>query len=108
MLKIAQKDLEDKKKYRRKVQKRALLLANYVMKEDNNDLENDQQSEVKSEAEDRKCKVCFEKYDDDHPEAAIFPCGHKSCYNCLTSLTQKICPICRAEFTGDKILKLYS
>ncbi|CAG5085965.1 Oidioi.mRNA.OKI2018_I69.PAR.g11066.t2.cds [Oikopleura dioica] len=54
-----------------------------------------------------KCKVCFELYDDDHLQAAVSPCGHKACFQCLSSLPQKTCPTCRADFTADQILKLF-
>ncbi|CBY18623.1 unnamed protein product [Oikopleura dioica] len=113
--------LDEKKKWRKTVQKRALFLANEAMKEDNSDLEDsdyepeDGESEAAEEADEEhefllekmSCKVCMEKFDDEHPEATIIPCGHKSCFHCLSSLPNKACPTCRAEFTMENVYKLY-
>ena len=53
------------------------------------------------------CKVCFFHFDDERPEAALTSCGHKACVPCLDALQPKTCPICRAEFTEEQILKLF-
>ena len=53
------------------------------------------------------CKVCMEKFDDEHPEATIIPCAHKFCFKCLSSLPQKNCPNCRARFTMKNVYKLH-
>jgi len=127
-------DLSDKKKWRKKVQKRALLVATKAMKEDNSDLENeieaengDRNSDQQTDTNKETCTVCFEIYGvGDRQKSAIFPCGHQACYGCLSSLPprcpslaigfppgldtllpQKSCPTCRADFTDDKILKLF-
>ncbi|CAG5105019.1 Oidioi.mRNA.OKI2018_I69.chr1.g1762.t1.cds [Oikopleura dioica] len=107
----ADQELECVKVFRRKVQKRSLFLTKETMKDDNPDL--DTTDEVKLVPEEKevneklRCKVCFETYDEEHPQAAVIPCGHKACLNCLSSLPQKNCPTCRAEFTDDKIFKLF-
>jgi len=109
--------LGEKKKWRKTVQKRALFLANEAMKEDNSDLadetdedemENRKKRKIDEEEADKlTCKICFEKYDNEHIEATIIPCGHKSCFQCLSSLTPKNCPTCRARFTKRNLYKLY-
>ncbi|CAG5108325.1 Oidioi.mRNA.OKI2018_I69.chr1.g3742.t1.cds [Oikopleura dioica] len=104
--KNAEDELGKKKAWRKKVQKRSVVLTKHAMKEDNSDLVNSEDDNNESK-EKPKCKVCFENYSEDRPEAAIFPCGHKACFICLSSLPQKTCPTCRAAFTADKILKLY-
>ncbi|CBY15273.1 unnamed protein product [Oikopleura dioica] len=91
-------ELEKKKKWRKTVQKRFLFVAKIAAEEDNSDLDHTEES----------CKVCFEKFgEDDCQKAAIIPCGHQACFGFLSSLPQKSCPTCRAEFTDDKILKLF-
>jgi len=99
----ARKELNDKKKWRRLVQKRTLFMTSIEMEKDDADLEK------KIKADDSgKCVVCFEIYGEgDRQKSAIFPCGHQACFGCLTSLPQKSCPTCRADFTDDKILKLF-
>jgi len=112
------RSLGEKKKWRKTVQKRALFLANEAMKEDNSDLEADETDEKEienrkkrkmddEEADKLTCKVCLEKYDNEHIEATIIPCGHKSCFQCLSSLPRKNCPTCRARFTKRNLYKLY-
>ncbi|CAG5099708.1 Oidioi.mRNA.OKI2018_I69.XSR.g16646.t1.cds [Oikopleura dioica] len=104
------KELEKKKIWRKKVQKRSVLLTKHAMKEENSDLESsDELVEVDGEKENKKlkCKVCFELFDDEHREAVLTTCGHKACFKCLSSLPQKTCPTCRADFTEDKILKIF-
>ena len=67
-----------------------------------------EQTDTAQENDDNNCKVCLGRYGgDDCKRAAVTPCGHQSCFKCLSSLPEKICPSCRAEFTVDKILKLY-
>ncbi|CAG5091529.1 Oidioi.mRNA.OKI2018_I69.PAR.g13104.t1.cds [Oikopleura dioica] len=112
----AKEKLEEKKAWRKKVQKRALVLAEDAMKEDNRDLDDEDDSEdedceeeeFEEEKDAYKCKVCFEFFDDEHQEAAIYPCGHKACFNCLSSLQPMVCPICRAPFAPRSILKLFN
>ncbi|CAG5113278.1 Oidioi.mRNA.OKI2018_I69.chr2.g7397.t1.cds [Oikopleura dioica] len=107
----AYEELQKIKEWRRKVQKRSLVLTKNAMKEDNNLEDSTDESDknlVKDEPDDKlKCKVCFEIFCDEHPEALVIPCGHRACFNCLSSLPQKTCPSCRAEFTEDKIFKIY-
>ncbi|CAG5089002.1 Oidioi.mRNA.OKI2018_I69.PAR.g12045.t1.cds [Oikopleura dioica] len=53
------------------------------------------------------CKVCLETYNGkDHQECTL-QCGHRSCFKCLAGLFQKFCPVCRAAFKDDQIIKLY-
>ena len=60
------------------------------------------------EDDDNSCKVCFEKYDKiECLRATVIPCGHQSCFTCLSSLPAKNCPTCRAEFTDENLFKLY-
>ncbi|CBY16286.1 unnamed protein product [Oikopleura dioica] len=112
--KEAHDELNEKKKWRKTVQKRTLFLANEAMKEDNSDLETDDAEENKEsraenedktdgrEDDDKSCKVCFEDYDKKEClRATVIPRGHQSCFKCLSSLPEKICPTCRAEFTKD-------
>lgn len=97
--KTAHDQLNDKKKWRKIVQKRRLLVGKAAMKEDNSDLESENEAE---------CTVCFEIYGEgNRQKSAIIPCGHQACHGCLSSLLQKSCPTCRADFTDDKILKLF-
>jgi len=121
----AVKSLGERKKWRKTVQKRALFLAKEAMKEDNSDIEEGsdyepddeevEDAEVEEEADEEReellekmtCKVCMEKFDDEHPEATIIPCGHKSCFQCLSSLPNKVCPTCRADFAIENVYKLY-
>jgi len=104
-------EFEKKKKLRKTVQKRVLFLTKIAAEEDNSDLEENNSPEPRNEANEsaeESCKVCFEKFgEDDRQKAAIFPCGHQACFGCLSSLPQKSCPTCRADFTEDKILKLF-
>ena len=132
--KDAQEEAKNKKELRRKAQKRSFFLTQDAMKEDGCDFGKNfrvflwdyklleipqkkkktkdastQEIEAKDEDEDEKesCRICFEKFGEMHPEAAIYPCGHMACYYCLSTLPQKQCPTCRAPFTQRKILKLY-
>ncbi|CBY32047.1 unnamed protein product [Oikopleura dioica] len=113
----ANDELNDKKKRRKIIQKRALFLGSAAMKEDNSELESEEEGENKknnsgernvTNTEGETCKVCFEIYaEGDRQKSAIIPCGHQACLGCLSSLPQKSCPTCRADFTDDKILKLF-
>jgi len=109
----AVKSLDEKKEWRKTVQKRALFLAKEAMKEDNSDLETDEEmknskkKKIDEEEDKLTCKICLEKFDDEHIEAAIIPCGHKFCYRCLDSIAPYNCPTCRAKFTMRKVYKLY-
>jgi len=99
----AREELNEKKKWRRIIQKRTLFMTTIEMKKDDADLE----KKVKTE-DGEACAVCFEIYGEgDRQKSAIVPCGHQACYGCLSSLPQKSCPTCRADFTTDKILKLF-
>ncbi|CAG5095462.1 Oidioi.mRNA.OKI2018_I69.XSR.g14198.t1.cds [Oikopleura dioica] len=104
---------------RRKAHKRFFFLIQDGMKEYECDFEiaekkkktkDASKPEEKEKEDDEKasCKICFGKFGEMHPEAAIYPCGHKACFGCLSSLPQKQCPTCRAPFTQRKILKLYN
>jgi len=113
--KDARDALNDKKKWRKTVQKRAFFFAKEAMTEDNSDIENDEEPRDEKadepderENDDNSCKVCFGKYDKNEClRAAVIPCGHQSCFKCLSSLSEKNCPSCRAEFTDEKLMKLY-
>ncbi|CAG5099710.1 Oidioi.mRNA.OKI2018_I69.XSR.g16647.t1.cds [Oikopleura dioica] len=107
----AREELEKNRNWRKRVQKRSLILTENAMKEENSDLDSsDESDETNGEEENEKpkCKVCFELFGNDHPEAVLITCGHKGCFGCLSSLPQKTCPFCRADFTEDKILKVIS
>ena len=54
-----------------------------------------------------ECNICQEQYDDIERRESVLYCGHRSCFKCLTSLPNKICPICRKEFTVEQIIKLF-
>jgi len=104
--------LDQKKKWRKTVQMRLQLIAKIAAEEDNSDLDDNNDpaptDNGASESADENCKVCFENYaEGDHQKAAVIPCGHQACFGCLSSLPQKTCPTCRADFTDDKILKLF-
>ena len=129
------KELEKIKTFRKKVQKRSLFLTKDAMKEDNNDdgriyqnfisaivlittirllskeiLELAEPKRPRTDREEENkpnCKVCFEVFDDNHPEAVLTTCGHKACYNCLFSLPRNSCPTCRKGFRKRNILKIY-
>ena len=53
-----------------------------------------------------QCNVCSSPFDNAHPEAILASCGHRACANCLMKLEQKECPVCGANFTEDKIIKV--
>ncbi|CAG5108317.1 Oidioi.mRNA.OKI2018_I69.chr1.g3738.t1.cds [Oikopleura dioica] len=57
--------------------------------------------------ENNECRVCLRPYNDDRPEAIIIPCAHKFCFYCISSLLQKKCPNCRAEFTDNNVYKTH-
>jgi len=101
--KDAHDELKNKKKWRKAVQKRALLTSKRAMKEDNSDIESE------SEPKDgESCSVCFEIYgEDDRQKAVVIPCGHQACFGCLSSPSLKTCPSCRADFTMDRVFKLF-
>lgn len=65
------------------------------------------QSKNDEENEKLHCKVCFYPFDDEHHEAVLTTCGHKACFNCLTTLRKNECPSCRKKFTKGKILKIF-
>ncbi|CAG5088373.1 Oidioi.mRNA.OKI2018_I69.PAR.g11820.t1.cds [Oikopleura dioica] len=104
------------RKWRKKVQKRSLVLSKAAMKEDNSDAESSGESDEpetkKSKGgeennEDDNCKICCEVFSEAHPLAALTACGHIACFNCLSNLPQKTCPTCRKKFTKRNILKLF-
>ncbi|CAG5105623.1 Oidioi.mRNA.OKI2018_I69.chr1.g2298.t1.cds [Oikopleura dioica] len=63
----------------------------------------------KEKQEDRRffCNVCFEKYDGEDRLQCVLQCGHPSCHKCLTTLPEKLCPICRKPFQDENIIKLF-
>ncbi|CBY14418.1 unnamed protein product [Oikopleura dioica] len=107
--KNARDELDEKKKWRRKIQTRTLFMTSIEMKQDNADIENrDQNSHQQNDTNKETCTVCFDIYaEDERQKSVIIPCGHQACFGCLSSLQQKCCPTCRAEFTDDKVFKLY-
>ncbi|CAG5108323.1 Oidioi.mRNA.OKI2018_I69.chr1.g3741.t1.cds [Oikopleura dioica] len=54
-----------------------------------------------------QCKVCFNPFDDNRPEAIIIPCAHKFCFNCISALPEKKCPNCRTDFTDNNVYKTH-
>ncbi|CAG5083232.1 Oidioi.mRNA.OKI2018_I69.PAR.g10318.t1.cds [Oikopleura dioica] len=60
-----------------------------------------------SEDEGPACNVCLEGYNKEERHECTLHCGHRSCHKCLTGLPEKICPICRKEFTNEQIIKLF-
>ncbi|CAG5108158.1 Oidioi.mRNA.OKI2018_I69.chr1.g3661.t1.cds [Oikopleura dioica] len=53
------------------------------------------------------CNVCLEGYNKEDRHECTLHCGHRSCHKCLTGLPEKLCPICRKEFTNEQIIKLF-
>jgi len=107
--KDAHGELWYKKKWRKRVQKRALLTSKMAMKEDNSDIEseNDENNSDEPKAGE-PCTVCFEIYGEgDRQKAVVIPCGHQACFGCLSSPSLKTCPSCRADFTMDRVFKLF-
>ena len=42
-----------------------------------------------------ECSICYQVYEDPR----VIPCGHTFCFNCISSITNKQCPTCRAEWS---------
>lgn len=115
--KNARDELDEKKKWRRKIQTRAQFITSIEMKKDNPNKDNEQGVDNKVQNSDERndtsiegqtCTVCFEIYaEGDRQKSVIIPCGHQACFGCLSSLPEKSCPTCRAQFTNDKVFKLY-
>ena len=55
----------------------------------------------------RECQICLEEFNNDERKESVLYCGHRACFKCLTSLPNKLCPICRKEFTADQIIKFF-
>ncbi|CAG5094368.1 Oidioi.mRNA.OKI2018_I69.XSR.g13493.t1.cds [Oikopleura dioica] len=53
-----------------------------------------------------RCMVCDFGFDNEHQEAIITPCGHKACFNCISNLSEKKCPKCKADFTDENVYKV--
>ena len=119
--KDAHEALDQKKIWRKKVQKRHLFLSTEAMKEDNDELgkifplvidliifSEDMVVVKQAKLDDKlKCKVCLENYGDNHPQVILITCGHHFCSPCISALQQKNCPTCRTRFTPAKILKVF-
>lgn len=54
-----------------------------------------------------ECNVCLEEFNSDERRESVLHCGHRSCFKCLTELPNKLCPICRKEYTAEQIIKFY-
>lgn len=52
-----------------------------------------------------ECPVCLERRG--HGRSTALPCGHVTCKGCVEILTDRSCPICRAEFDPKKVLDIY-
>jgi hypothetical protein len=49
-----------------------------------------------------ECEICFDSYIDTvnvKKPFCLFPCGHTFCFECISSLTNKLCPKCKTRFT---------
>ena len=44
------------------------------------------------------CPICLDKKNEIH----VNPCGHMFCFDCIKKLTNRKCPICRADMVGIK------
>ncbi|CAG5094852.1 Oidioi.mRNA.OKI2018_I69.XSR.g13917.t1.cds [Oikopleura dioica] len=103
----AEKNLKERRNWSETVRKRALVVANDAL---GYDVSSHDACEIKKEEEEtemHECRLCYNPYGDERPEAVVIPCGYKACFNCLSTLPRKVCPHCRAEFTDDKLLKLH-
>ncbi|CAG5111562.1 Oidioi.mRNA.OKI2018_I69.chr2.g5858.t1.cds [Oikopleura dioica] len=106
----AEKKLETKKEWRRKIQKRLFIAARTVAKIDNRAFENEiapKKARQKEVNEKHQCRICLHPYDDERPEAIIIPCAHKFCFNCISALSDKKCPNCRADFADNNVYKTH-
>ncbi|CBY15173.1 unnamed protein product [Oikopleura dioica] len=54
-----------------------------------------------------ECNICFEEFNSEERKESVLHCGHRSCYKCLAELPNKLCPICRKEFTTEQIIKFF-
>jgi hypothetical protein len=48
-----------------------------------------------------ECEICFDSYSDTvnmKKPFCLFPCGHTFCFDCISSLTNKLCPKCMTPF----------
>ena len=48
-----------------------------------------------------ECAVCLENDD-----PLLLPCGHTTCFSCVSRLEKTECPMCRAEFKYELLRKL--
>jgi hypothetical protein len=48
-----------------------------------------------------ECVVCFERVN-----PLLLPCGHTTCYSCVSSLKKRQCPMCRAIFLDTQLRRL--
>ena len=48
-----------------------------------------------------ECVVCLE-----NKNPLLLPCGHTTCFSCVTRLEKTECPMCRAEFKYELLRKL--
>ena len=53
------------------------------------------------------CNICHEKYNHRERKESALNCGHCFCFECLTTLANKLCPICRNNYTAEQIVKLF-
>ncbi len=54
-----------------------------------------------------ECNICFEEFNSEERKESVLHCGHRSCYKCLTEVPNKLCPICRKEYTTEQIIKFF-
>ncbi|CAG5099971.1 Oidioi.mRNA.OKI2018_I69.XSR.g16781.t1.cds [Oikopleura dioica] len=105
--KDADENLEAKKEWRKKVQKRRLFVTLDEAKEDNPELD-DTILIKQSKMDDKlKCSVCFDLYDDNRPQVVLITCFHHFCEACINALQPKNCPKCRTRFTPAKVKKIF-
>jgi hypothetical protein len=48
-----------------------------------------------------ECAVCLE-----NENPLLLPCGHTTCFSCVTRLEKTECPMCRAEFKYELLRRL--
>ncbi|CAG5099658.1 Oidioi.mRNA.OKI2018_I69.XSR.g16621.t1.cds [Oikopleura dioica] len=95
----------DLTKLEKKSEKRVLVITKAAFEEhDEPPAKKPRKEEVNEKLE---CRLCLESYTEDRPSAIIIPCAHMFCYNCISSLPQKNCPNCRAEFTDNNVYKTH-
>ncbi|CAG5094809.1 Oidioi.mRNA.OKI2018_I69.XSR.g13884.t1.cds [Oikopleura dioica] len=106
----ADKRLEAEKEFRNEAKKRCLMVTR-KFEDDSSDDEGPAKKKSKEplSTERNECGICCNPYDDEHHEAVLTSCGHKTCYMCITAkLPSKKCAFCKKPFTAKNILKVFN